>query len=628
MLSAKRISLTLTYLVSAGCFAALWGIADGIYFFPLLLLFLLSVVNELRFGIYLPRWLLNTGGVILSAFFLLDLSIENVIRPFANMLLLLLVVKSLEEKRPRDMYQMLLLSLFGIAVSTTFRLDLSFLLFFLYELFLGTVAFLFTNVYANLGDREITPSFVRRYSRFTLLFPLSVMVASLPFFLILPRTQTPLFDLFSRGEKGLVSGIANEVELGKVGKIQQDNTVVMRVYGELPETAYWRVSIFDTLVNTKWVRTVEEREREGWTGTGAVSYTVLLEPTHDTFLPTLDYPIRVFGLEGVKARIRRLRGGYYSLSKPISKPIRYSALSVSREARDPPDPAYLTVPENVPPSVIRLAEELHRAGRSDEERVLRVREFFRRGFSYSLKIEAPEGDPMEHFLFRSRKGNCEYFASSTALLLRLMGIPSRVVGGFRGYIRNRYGNYYIVTNSMAHVWVEAYVNGRWLRVDTTPPYVSPALREISKLDLFRDSLISFWYRNVVDFTAQKQISLLRGVWSRLEKLERGDLLALLRSVLPPVTALLTAGLLLRFYLSRIRKTPPNLYRKLVNRLEEVEGRHFGGAFPEDILREVRSRPYYREVEFIVNLYRKHRFSHYRVSSVELERGYRMLRKIQ
>ncbi len=628
MLSAKKISLTLTFLVSAGCFASLWGIADDLYFALLLLLFILSVINEFWFGVYLPRWLLNTGGVLLSVFFLLDLSLDNMIRPFANMLLLLLVVKSLEEKRPRDIYQMLLLSLFGIAVSTTFRLDLSFLLFFLYELFLGTVAFLFTNVYANLGDREISPSFVRRYGGFTLLFPLSVMIASLPFFLILPRTQTPLFDLLSRGERGLVSGIADEVELGKVGEIQQDNTVVMRVYGSLPETVYWRVSVFDTLVNTKWVRTVEEPEHEGGIDTGAVSYTILLEPTHDTFLPTLDYPLKVLRLEGIKAEVRRFRGGYYTLNKPVSKPIRYEVLSLFEEARDPPDPVYLTVPGSVPPSIIRLAEEIRRAGGSDEERILRLKEFFREGFSYSLRMPAPEGDPIEHFLLRSRKGNCEYFASSTALILRLMGIPSRVVGGFRGYIKNEYGNYYIVTNSMAHVWVEAYVGGRWLRVDTTPPYVSPAIREISRLDLLRDSLISFWYRNVVDFTAQKQVSLLRNVWESLSGLKREDILNVLRSVFPPAALFTGLALLVHLYLHRFRKTPRNLYRELVSRLEKVEGRPLRGALPEDILRETRSRPYHREVEFIVNLYRKHRFSRYRVSHAELERAYRMLRKIQ
>jgi len=55
MLSAKKVSLTLTYLVSAGCFAALWGVADDVFFLPLLLLFLLSILNEFRYGLYLPR---------------------------------------------------------------------------------------------------------------------------------------------------------------------------------------------------------------------------------------------------------------------------------------------------------------------------------------------------------------------------------------------------------------------------------------------------------------------------------------------------------------------------------------------------------------------------------------------
>jgi len=629
MLSAKKVSLTLTYLVSAGCFAALWGVADDVFFLPLLLLFLLSILNEFRYGLYLPRWFLNTAGVLLSLMFLTDLSLENMISPFANMLLLLLVIKSYEEKRPRDIYQMLLISLLGIAVSTTFRLDLSFLIFFLYELFLGTVAFLFTNVYANLGDRNVSPSFVRAYGRFSLLFPPLVALMSLPFFLILPRTQTPIFDLFGRGEQGLVSGIAREVELGKVGEIQQDNSVVMRIYGKLPENAYWRVSVFDTPVNTKWIRTVEEKESEGWVKEGSVSYTVLLEPTYDTFLPALDYPLRILRLTGIRrAGVQRFRGGYYRLNKPVSKPVRYEVLSLSEEPRDPPDSVYLSVPENVSPKVIELAKELYRSGRSEEERVLKVVDFFRKDFSYSLKIEAPEGDPIEHFLFKSRKGNCEYFASATALLLRLMGIPSRLVGGFRGYIENRYGGYYLVTNSMAHVWVEAYVNGRWLRIDTTPPYVSPAVNRISKLDLLRDFLITFWYRNVVDFSAQKQVSLLRGIWKSLKDVEGSSLLRSAVYVLIPAGAVLLLGFAVRLYVRKIRKTPANLYRRLLEKLERIEGRKLGNLLPEDVIRLTRFRPYSREVEFIVSLYRRDRFSPYKVTSAEIEKGYRLLRKIQ
>lgn len=629
MLSAKKVSLGLTYLVAIGCFLGLYGIANQIYFFLLLFFFLLGLFNEWKFNVYMPRWMLNTGGILVSLLFLSELSLENVVNPFANMILLLLAIKSLEEKKPRDIYQMLLLSLFGVALSTTFRLDLSFLFFFLYELFIGSVAFMLTNVYANVGDKPLQREFLFRYLKFSIAFPIVVAFATVPFFLILPRAQTPLFDLFAKQEKGLVSGISNEVELGKVGEIQQDNTVVFRVYGEVPEDAYWRVSVFDTLMNTKWVNTLSEKERvANLPASGKIyRYTVILEPTYDTFLPLLDYPLKILRLEGMKADYTRNKGGYYESTKPINRPVRYRAVSTEDSPRDPVSQVYLDVPPDVPESVRKLAKELSKGKSKPKEKVESVRSFFRKGFSYSLKLDKPEGDPVEYFLFKAKRGNCEYFASSTALLLRLMGVPARVVGGFKGFIKNEYGNYYIVTNSMAHVWVEANFDGRWTRVDTTPSYLSPAVRSISKLHLLRDAIISFWYENVVDFSAQKQVSLLRNLLREAKTLSLSKVKSALLPVLYLITALLLSYALFVFYVNRVRKTPENLYRLLVAKLSRLEGENLKGLLPEELLKRVEGKMYGKEASFIVHLYQRHRFSPYRVTKRELEHAYRVLRKI-
>ncbi len=627
MVSARKVSLTLTYLVSLGCFFSLQGIADEVFFFPLLLLFILSILNDWKFKTYPPRWVLNAGGIVVSIIILSQLSLENPVQPFANMILLLLTVKSLEEKRPRDIYQMLLLSLFGVAVSTTFRLDISFLMFFLYELFLGTIAFLFTNLFANMGDKPLQSEVVKKYTKFALAFPLIIALLSIPFFLLLPRTHTPLFDLFAQEKKGLTTGIAQEVELGKVGNIQQDNTVVMRIYGEIPPDPYWRVSVFDTLVGTKWITTVESVELEPATVYGnTYLYTIIMEPTFDTYLPLLDYPMRLVRIEGFRGDKKRLRGGFYRLTKPLIKPVKLRAMSASWEPDDPPMTIHLQVPRDIPDSIKKLAEDISK-DKDELERVKAVEDFFKRGFSYSLKIEKPQGDPIEHFLFRSKKGNCEFFASSTALLLRLMGIPARIVGGYRGVIKNQYGDYYIVTNSMAHVWVEAFVDGRWIRIDTTPPYVSPSLRRISKLDLIRDALISFWYENVVDFSAQKQVSLLRNLALGVKSLSLENLKGFLVKAVYPIVIGLTVLAVLKILYNLWYRSPENLYRKTLKKLESKLGVNLRDKLPEEVIREVEGTPYFREVRFIVGIYQRHRFSPHRVSRKELAEGYRVLRKI-
>ncbi len=627
MPSTKKISLTLTYLVAGGCFASLLDIATNTYFFPLLFLFVLGIINDFKFKTYLPRWLLNIGGILISLLFLLDLNIEKIITPFANILLLLIVIKSLEDKRARDIYQILLLSVFGVAVSTTARLDPSFLLFFLYELFLGTVAFLFTSLFASAGDRVLTYSFLRAYSKFALLFPLTIALSAVPFFLILPRTHTPLFDIGVKRKQGLVSGIAGEIKLGKVGEIQQDNSVVMRIYGKLPVTAYWRVSVFDTLVGVKWVKTIKEREPPPVYKSGDYIYTVLLEPTYENYLPLLDYPLEIKSIEGLNVKAERLKGGYYLLKKLVLKPLKYKAVSSLETAQDFPDPVFLKVPEDLPSTIKKLAEQLSRNTQTPEEKIINLKNFFKKGFSYSLKLEATEGNPLEHFLFKSKKGNCEYFASATALLLRLMGIPSRIVGGFRGYIKNDYGDYYIVTNSMAHVWVEAYIGDKWIRLDTTPPYLSPAVRNISDLDLVRDWIVSFWYRNVVDFSAKKQISLFKSLWEKPTKLKVEQIKEIFLLLLTWSFVLSILVFAIRFYIYKWRKTPENLYRRLLEKLKDIEGKDFTNSLPQEILNEICDKSYYKEVEFIINLYRRHRYSPYKISSNELKKGYRMLRKI-
>ncbi len=626
MLSPRSISLALSYLVALGGFFSLHAVASSLVFFPLLALFMLSTVNEWKLKVYPPRWFLNIAGIGLSLVLLSELSLENPVVPFANVILLLITIKGWEKKRPRDIYQILLLSLFGVALSTTFRLDPTFLAFFAYELFLGTVAFLFTNLYSGIGDKPLSGTVILSYAKFALLFPPLVAFVSIPFFVLLPRPNVPIFDLFTKKKGRLVSGISNEVELGKVGTIQLDNTVVMRVYGSIPQDPYWRVSVFDTFVGTKWVTTIREKEQEATVvGRNGFTYTFIMEPSFDTFLPLLDFPVKVLKVEGLMGSYERLKGGFYRTARPLSRPIKVRAVSSASPPIDEPVDLYLQVPKDIPKSVVSLAKKLAE-NRSPMEKVRSVVDFFGKGFRYSLELKEFQGNPIEHFLFRSKEGNCEYFASSTAILFRLMGLPARVVGGYRGAIRNDFGNYYIVTNSMAHVWVEVFVDGRWLRVDTTPPYVSPSLERISRFDLFKDALISFWYENVVDFSTQKQIGFVRGLAEVARSLNFWSLKTVL-SELAYLFIFLLLSFCLAFAYRSLRRSPENLYRKLIKKLETRLKKDLKNVLPEEVLKEIEGEPYYKDVRFIVELYQRYRFSRYKPTNEEIKMGYRVLRKI-
>ena len=105
-----------------------------------------------------------------------------------------------------------------------------------------------------------------------------------------------------------------------------------------------------------------------------------------------------------------------------------------------------------------------------EQTVQAVKDFFSANFSYSLtqKQRYPRGKYLSKFLFETRQGHCEYFATATALLLRAAGIPSRYVVGYSIQEYSELENRYIARASHAHSWVEAFVNGKWEIIDTTP----------------------------------------------------------------------------------------------------------------------------------------------------------------
>jgi hypothetical protein len=100
-------------------------------------------------------------------------------------------------------------------------------------------------------------------------------------------------------------------------------------------------------------------------------------------------------------------------------------------------------------------------------------------YSLSLAVDDPRVDPLEDFIFNRRSGHCEYFASALAIMLRAdefaapaddgRGVPTRLVGGFKGGSFNPRTGRFEVRQLHAHSWVEAYLDGRWIPLDPTPP---------------------------------------------------------------------------------------------------------------------------------------------------------------
>ncbi|MDP2156471.1 MAG: transglutaminaseTgpA domain-containing protein, partial [Nitrospirota bacterium] len=168
---------------------------------------------------------------------------------------------------------------------------------------------------------------------------------------------------------------------------------------------------------------------------------------------------------------------------------------------------YLQMPRGME-NIISLAKSISGEGSSDGQKASAIETYLKRNYAYSLSTTPPPAgiSVLEDFLFSSKKGFCEHYASSMALMLRGLGIHSRVVIGFYGGERNEYGNYLIVRQSDAHAWVEALIGNEWKRFDPTP---AVALLKPPALAHLLDSLRLQWTRYVVGFSSDDQNEIVR-----------------------------------------------------------------------------------------------------------------------
>ncbi|HEY5655373.1 MAG TPA: transglutaminaseTgpA domain-containing protein, partial [Woeseiaceae bacterium] len=200
-----------------------------------------------------------------------------------------------------------------------------------------------------------------------------------------------------------------------------------------------------------------------------LDYEITLEPTRQQWLFALDIPTawtaeRVF--RGAQQQLQSMR--------PIDSRMIYSVTSYTEyqtelELAEFGQNHYRRLPKGSNPRSVEFARQLRNSVASDERFISSVLEHFNReDFYYTLEPPPLGSDPVDRFLFDTRQGFCEHYASAFALLLRAAGIPARIVLGYQGGELNPLGEYLIVRQSDAHAWTEAWLPGRgWVRVDPT-----------------------------------------------------------------------------------------------------------------------------------------------------------------
>jgi transglutaminase-like putative cysteine protease len=248
----------------------------------------------------------------------------------------------------------------------------------------------------------------------------------------------------------------------------------------------------------------------------SLHYRVLMEPlgTNVFFLAE-----RPQSLTGNFRQVSMDAGGaVYDLDteRPIN---RYEAESQLAETdRDELRLAANTAPVSMneylklPPLDVRiskLAEDITATAPSNYDKAVALEQYLSTHFGYTLELPRTlPHDPLANFLFERKKGHCEYFASSMAVMLRSLRIPSRIVTGFRGGEFNDLTGQYVVRSSDAHSWVEAYFPGSgWISFDPTPAGSLPTRTGWSRMQLYMDAAASFWREWIINYDVSHQRTL-------------------------------------------------------------------------------------------------------------------------
>jgi transglutaminase-like putative cysteine protease len=390
----------------------------------------------------------------------------------------------------------------------------------------------------------------RPFLVFTCLLSIPIFLFTSLIFVMFPRVGLSLL-LLGQDRRERVVGFSDRVDLGGVGRLRSDPTIVMRVeHPSLPAeppvrlALYLRGASFDRYNGHSWSRTTNPgqtradqignsvrirrwpdpaRDRRLRIDLQPIDPSVVFVPPDAAALTILSpgsvvpssAPVIYIGQEGqFSYRTMNDAGLRYEVSLADGSEMPAPAMDPLTRAR------YLTVPADLPPRVAELAKSWVGTETDPERRAKRVEAALRKGYRYDL--ESPSGgakNPLDDFLFVSRRGHCEFYSTAMAVMLRTQGVPTRNVNGFIGGTFNRFGRYYAVRQGDAHSWVEVWIEGKgFVRFDPTPPSDAAPQSEITGVLAFMRDMVEAaaqrWDRNVIGYDMKQQVSLLHAVRSR------------------------------------------------------------------------------------------------------------------
>lgn len=513
---------------------------------------------------------------------------------------------------------------------------------FLYSQTIATALYMFalviwlTATLAAFQDRtrSTSPFAALRVSALLVAQAVPLMIA---LFLLFPRVQGPIFG-FPQATSAGVTGLSDTMSPGSLSSLGLSDDVAFRVHFNAappkPRNLYWRGPVMWDFDGRTWTiggASTTATEGMHYQADGPpIRYAVTLEPHYMRWMFAIDLPF-------VAPPDTHITNDYQLLaSRPIRNRIRYEISSnlAYRYGLDEKTEILqraLRLPTGYNEKTLALARELRMRASSDRELIDAVLNRFRTElFFYTLVPPELGRDSVDEFLFVTRRGFCEHYASAFVVLMRAAGIPARVVTGYQGGEMNPLGDYMIVHQADAHAWAEVWLkNEGWVRVDPTAA-VSPARIQaglfaalpadyslpigmrndfpmLRQLRFSMDALANSWNQWVLGYTAERQMKLLRDAglstptWQTL-------------TVLLMTTAAAVIGMLALTILWRLRSRPRDSvgqsWRLFCRKLARRGSERAPSEGPRDFAwRAAQEQPArHAQIETIAALYMKLRYA--------------------
>jgi len=395
--------------------------------------------------------------------------------PGVAMLALLLAFKLLEMRARRDLFVVVFLGFFVLLTNFFYSQSIPTALFMVATLIVLLTAlqtFQYTGAVPPLAQRLHTSGRI-----FLLAAPLAVLL-----FIAFPRIQGPLWGMPGDAGSGR-TGLSDSMAPGTLASLAQSDDVAFRVRFTDPAPAqhllYWRSIVLGDYDGRTWTRVPRRRGPQRQEIAVAmrgqpVRQEITMEASNQRWLSVLELGGPRVEMPGF--RVRDSEEMEYFTAEPVDRRARYTATSypdyaLQLDAEPQHLARWLELPAGFNPRTLALARQLRLAapGATAAQLSNQVLDKFRREpFSYTLQPPLGGRDLVDDFLFNSRAGFCEHYASAYVVLLRAMGVPARVVTGYQGGERNPVDDYFTVRQSDAHAWAEIWIQGQgWRRVDPT-----------------------------------------------------------------------------------------------------------------------------------------------------------------